>query len=198
MRLRPAGVDIAEQIGHPAFALAGVKGHAQRLRLFQIRRQLRKHRYAARDMESADHHGHARRAELAREIKSAWKLIRLNPDEPDKSAARSLYPRGRRPHVDDRVALVIGFDLDIDVRAESLLLGADGQKPVDAGEAVRRDGGATPLDHIALVVIVRRLDEDDPERPLCHGAHCSSAERRRCDRPATMRASKAIQGYLCL
>ena len=91
--------------------------------------------------KSADHHGHARRPELAREIEGAGKLVRLNPDEPDKSAARGLYPPGRRPHVDDRVALVIGFDLDVDVGAEGLLLGAAGQEPVDAGKAVRRDGG---------------------------------------------------------
>ena len=57
--LRLAGVDVAEEIGHPALALARVQGHAQRLRLFQIRRQFGKHRYAARDMEAADHHGHA-------------------------------------------------------------------------------------------------------------------------------------------
>ncbi len=125
-----------KQVRDPPLGLAGVKNDAQSLRLFQIRRQFRKHRYAARDMEPADHDGHACRAELAREVKGAWKLVRLNADESDKSAARSLYPRGRRPHVDDRVALVIGFDLDVDVGAESLLLGAVGQEPVDAGQAV--------------------------------------------------------------
>ena len=57
-----------------------------------------------------------------------------------------------------------------------------GQKPVDAGEAVRRDGGAAPLDHIAVVVIVRRLDENDPERPLSHCPPCSAA---RGDGPCT-------------
>ena len=85
-RLRLAGVDVAEEIGHPAFALARVQGHAQRLRFLHVRRQLGKHRYAARDVESADHHGHAFRPELAGEIEGARKLIRLNPDEADKSA----------------------------------------------------------------------------------------------------------------
>ena len=120
-------------------------------------------------MESADHHGDARRPELARKIKGARKLVRLNPDEPDKSAARSLYPPGRRLDVDDRVALVTGFDLDVDVGAESPLLGASGQEPVDAGKAVRRDGGEAPLDDIAVIVVMRRLDQNDREPALGHG-----------------------------
>ena len=117
----------------------------------------------------ADHHGDAVRPELAGKIKSARKLIRLNPDEPDKSAARRLDPPRDRPDVDDRVALVAGVDLDIDVRAKSPFFPAGGQKPVDAGEAVRGDGGEAPLDHIAVVIIVRRLDQEDLERPVSHG-----------------------------
>ena len=87
-------------------------------------------------MEAADRHGDAFRPERAREIERAGKLVRLDPDEPDKPAARSLYPPRRRADIDDRVALVVGFDLDRDVRAENLLLAAGGEKPVDAGEAV--------------------------------------------------------------
>ena len=56
--LRLAGVDVAEKIRHPPLALARVEGHAERLRLFQIRRKLGKHRDAARDVEAADHDGH--------------------------------------------------------------------------------------------------------------------------------------------
>jgi len=74
--------------------------------------------------------------ELAREVKGAWKLVRLNTDESDKSAAGGFYPLGRLPHVDDRVAFVIGFDLNVDVGTESPLLGAVGQEPVDARKAV--------------------------------------------------------------
>ena len=174
-RLRPIGGDVADEVGHPPLALARVKDHAQSLRLFQIRRQFRKHRYAARDMESADHHRHACCPERARKIEGAGKLVRLNPDQPDKSLAVSLYPSRHRLDVDDLVALVIGLELDVDVGTERLLLGASGQKSVDAGEAVRRDGGEPPLDHVAVVVIVRRLDEDDPERPLSHCPPCSAA-----------------------
>ena len=126
-------------------------------------------------MEAADHHRHAFCPERARKIERAGKLVRLNPDQPDKSLAVSLYPSRHRLDVDDLVTLVIGFELDRDVRTERLLLGASGQKSVDAGEAVRRNGGEPPLDHVAVVVIVRRLDEDDPERPLSHYPPCSAA-----------------------
>ena len=118
------------------------------------------------------------------------KLVRLNPDEADKSASRRLYPPGRRANVDDRVALVTGFDLDRDVGAENLFFPAGGQKPIDAGETVRGNGGQAPLDHIAVVVIVRRLDENNPERPLLHGALALSA------RAAPTRSGRPIRASI--
>src|SRR4029077_4024357 len=168
--LRLVGVNVTEEIGNPALALARVQGHAQRLRFLQVRWQLRKHRYAARDVESADHHGHAFRSELARKIKGARKLIRLNPDEPDKSTPRRFDLSRDLFNVDDRVALVAGVDLDVDVGAESPLLGALRQQSIDAREAIRGNSGEAPLDHVAVVVIVRRLDKKDLERPLSHTA----------------------------
>ena len=56
--LRLAGGDVADEVGHPSLALAREQGHAERLRLFQVRRQFGQHRYAAGDMESADHDRH--------------------------------------------------------------------------------------------------------------------------------------------
>ena len=41
-------------------------------------------------MESADRDGQAFRPELARKIKRARELVRLDADQPDKSAARRL------------------------------------------------------------------------------------------------------------
>ena len=90
--LRLAGGDVADEVGHPPLALARVEGHAERLRLFQVRRQLGKHRQAARDVEAADHHRHALRPERAGKIERPGKLVRLNPDQPDKSLAVGLYP----------------------------------------------------------------------------------------------------------
>jgi hypothetical protein len=34
------------------------------------------------------------------------------------------------------------------------------------------------LDHVAVVIIVGRLDEDDPERLLAHAPPCSAARDR--------------------
>ena len=182
--LRLAGGDVADEVGHPSLALPRVQGHAERLRLFQIRRQFRQHRYAAGDVESADHDRHVERPEFAREIEGARKLVRLHPDQPDKPAAVGLDALRHRLDVDDLVALVIGFEFDVDVGAERFFLGASGQEPVDAGEAVRRDGGEPPLNHVAVVVIVGRLDEDDPERPLIHCPPCSTAQVTAPLRPA--------------
>ena len=100
-RLGRAGVDVAQELGYPSLALARVEDHAERLRLFQIRRQFGKHGNAAGDMEAADHDRDALRAESAREIEGAGKLVGLDPDEPDESAARRLDAPSRRAHVDD-------------------------------------------------------------------------------------------------
>ena len=108
------------------FALAREQGHAERLRLSQIRRQFGKHRYAPRDVETADHQRHAFRPEGAREVERAGKLVRLNSNEPDEPLAVSLYSSGHRLDVDELVTLVIGFDLDLDVGTKRLLLGASG------------------------------------------------------------------------
>jgi hypothetical protein len=58
--------------------------------------------------------------------------------------------------VDDGVALVAGFDLDIDVRNKHALFGAFGKQRIDAREAVRRHGRTPPLDHVAVGVVVAR------------------------------------------
>ena len=81
----------------------------------------------------------------------------------------ALMRRAIAGDVDDRVALVEDFDLDFDVGAERLLLGALGEQAVDAGQAVGRDGRAPPLDDVAVVVVVRRLDQHDRKLALRHG-----------------------------
>ena len=169
-RLRGAGGDIAQQAGHAALALAGEQRDAEIERLLQVGRQLRQHRDAAGDMEPADDHRHVGRAELAREIERARILVRLHADQADEARAGGADLSDRALDVDDGVALVIGVDLDIDVGAEHLRLGALGQQAVDAREAVRRDRGAPPLDDVAVGVVMRRLDQDDLEDLPSHCA----------------------------
>jgi hypothetical protein len=64
---------------------------------------------------------------------------------------------------DAGVGLVIGVDDDLDFVAEHAPLGAVEGKPVQRRERIRRDDRAKPLDHVAVVVVMRRLDEREDE-----------------------------------
>ena len=156
-----------EKLREPAFALPRVQDHAERLRLFQVRRQFGQHGDAAGDVEAADGDRHALLAKLAADIERARKLIRLHADQRDHSAVGedALRNRGK---IDDGVALVVDLELDIDVGAENVRFGAFQQQAIDAGQAVRGDGRAAPLDDIAVVVVMRRLDQNDRELALGH------------------------------
>ena len=167
-RLGLAGVDIAQEPLEAAFALAGVKDHAERLRFLQVRRQFGQHGHASGDMEAADGDRHAASAKLAADVERTGKLIRLNADERDKAAAGGLDPVGNPGNVDDRVAFVIDVDLDIHVGTEDAFVGALREQAVDAGEAVRGDCRAPPLDDIAVVVVMRRLDQNDQKLAAGH------------------------------
>ena len=105
------------------------------------------------------------------------KLVGLNPDERDESAAGGLDAPNCRADIDDRVAFVVSLDLDVDVGAESPLLGAYRQQTVDAGEAVRGDGRTPPLDDVTVLVVVGRLEKNDPKRSLAHSSPSSRGGR---------------------
>ena len=165
-RLRGSVLDVAQKLRHAAFAFTGEQRHAEVDRLLNVVGKPGQHRDAAGDVEPADHHGKAGLAELAREIERARILVRLHADEADETCARRADLPDRALDVDDRVAFVVGIDVDIDVGAEHLRVGAFGQQAVDACKAVRRDRGTPPLDDVAAGVVVRRLDQDDLED--CH------------------------------
>ena len=135
-------------------------------RFLQIRRQGRQHGDAAGDVKAAHDDVEPERAELPAEIERARILVRLHADQPDHAAAGGADALGHRRHIDDGVALVAGVDLDVDVGAEHAVVGALPHQPVDAGERVRRQGRAQPLDDIAILVVVRRLDQLDPKGAL--------------------------------
>ena len=94
-------------------------------------------------------------------------LVRLNADERDESEIAVAPKAGEeRRHVDARVGLVDHLDVDGDVRPEHPPLGAIGRDAVDGGERIRRDHRPPPADDVAVVVVVRRLDQDELEAPL--------------------------------
>ncbi len=160
-RLCGAARHVAQEVGHAAFAFAGIEHDAEIECLLQFRRDFRQHRDDAADMEAADRDRDIGLAELAGDIERARILIGLNADQRDEAAAGLADVAHRLLHVDDGVALVIGFDLDIDIGAERERFGAFAQQAIDAGQAVGRNGRAPPLDHIAVGVVMRRLDQDD-------------------------------------
>ena len=118
-------------------------------------------------MEAADGDCHAALAKLAANVERPRKLIRLNADQRDESAV-GQNALGNARDVDDRVALVVGFDLDVGVGSEGALFGAFRQQSMDAGQAVRGNGRPPPLDDVAVIVVMRRLDQNDREPALGH------------------------------
>jgi hypothetical protein len=87
----------------------------------------------------------------------------LNADERHEPTAAGPDAFGNLADVDDRIALVVDFDLDLDVGTENMLFGAFREQAIDAGEAVRGDRRSPPLDDISVFIVVRRLDEYDQE-----------------------------------
>ena len=162
-RLGFAVGDVAQNVGHAAFGLAGEQMDAEIERFLQIGRQCRQHGNAAGDVKAAHDDIEPERTELPAEIERARILIRLHADQPDHAAAGGADALGHRRHIDDGVALVTGVDLDVDVGAEHAVVGAFPHQPIDAGQRVRRQRRAQPLDDIAILVVVRRLDQLDPK-----------------------------------
>ncbi len=167
-RLCDAGVDVLDEISQAAFAFPCIQDHPERLRFPQLRRLFRQHGDAPGDMEAANRDRHAERPKLAADVERPGKLIGLNANQRDESAA-GLDPPGNCRDVDDRVALVQGFDLDIHVGAENAIFRAFRKQAVDAGEAVRGDRRPPPLDDVAVAIVMRGLDQNDCKPAPGHG-----------------------------
>jgi hypothetical protein len=92
----------------------------------------------------------------AAEIERARKLVGLNADQTDHAAAGGANAPGNGANIYEAVALVAGFDLDGDVGTQRVRPILD--QRIDAGETVRGNVGAPPLNDVAVLVIMRRLD----------------------------------------
>ena len=112
-------------------------------------------------MESADDHRHPGRPQRPGAIHHARELVRLHADEADHAeAAVVLYLAGDTVHPDTGVGLVDGEDLDVHVLAKDLIFHAFLRDAEQAGERIRRQRRLPPLDDVALVVVMRRLDQE--------------------------------------
>src|SRR6185437_15554737 len=97
----------------------------------------------------------------------ARELVRLHADQPDHAEIVVLLElRDDVPDLYARVGLVHRGNVDRNVVAEHVALrGIHGQR-VDAGERVGGDRRARPLDHIAVGVVMRRLDQHELKAAL--------------------------------
>jgi hypothetical protein len=107
---------------------------------------------------------------LPPEIKRARKLVGLNADQRHHAAAGANAPCDRG-NVDDGVAFVASFNRDVDVGTEHAIARTILDQPVQAGEAVRRYHRAPPLNDVAVIVVMRRLDQNDPKYAFDHSPH---------------------------
>src|SRR5208282_789998 len=151
----------------PVLAFAGKQRAAHVERFLQRRRDLRQHRQHAGYVETANHHGNAGLTQRTREIKRVGKLVRLHADQADHAKTVVVAEQ-----VDDlfdlhaRVGLVDGADVDFYVRAKNTTLRGVVRQRIKIGERVRWDRRSPPLDDIAVVVVMRRFNQDKLKTPL--------------------------------
>ena len=115
-------------------------------------------------MKSADAYRETGLEKQSCQIDGSRKLIGLDADQADQRAppgAADLpdHAVGANP----AIGLVIGVDADLDIGAEhSAALRVLGEA-VQRGQRVGRDGRPEPLDRVAVIVVMRRLDQDEVE-----------------------------------
>jgi len=120
--------------------------------------QLGQHGETARNMKSANHDRHPRRPQRTRNVQGARKLVGLDPDEGNHAeAAMAAELCEKRAGLYAFANLIDHAHVDLDVRSKSFAQTRVPREAVDDGEAVGGNERASPTDHIAVVVIVRRL-----------------------------------------
>jgi hypothetical protein len=106
-------------------------------------------------------------SERTRNVEGTGILVGLNTDEGDQSEIAVMPQTGQEARDDDpRVRLINRLDIDGDIRSKNLAFGAIGGDAVNSRKRVRRDHRAPPADDVAIIVVVRRFDQDELEAPL--------------------------------
>ena len=118
------------------------------------------HRHRSRNVEPAHGDLDVEIAELFCQIEHVRELVRLHADEHHHAIACFADHRRQFLRPDPRVGLVQRMNLDLDIVAEHVPLFAVEREPVKCRERVRGDGRTQPLDHVPVVIIMRRLDQD--------------------------------------
>jgi hypothetical protein len=118
------------------------------------------HAHRPGDMEPPNPDLNPALAQRLCQIERVRELIRLHADHHHHPGVRFLDHASQAFGTDARVRFVKWVNLDLDVVAEHVPLRAVARQAKDRRERVRRNGRAEPLDHIAVVVVMRRLDEN--------------------------------------
>ena len=120
-------------------------------------------------MEAADRDLHAELAKRPRDVHRARILVRLHADDADQAAIAADDARDAFGP-DAGVGLVEGGDVDLDIVAEHAALAAIQRQPVQNRQRVGRNRRTPPLDDIAVVVVMRRLDQHERKALRRHGS----------------------------
>jgi len=166
-RCEPTLGRIAQHHVEPALGLTREHGDAHVPTSVEIDRPSLQHRQASRHVEASDGDGNPSLPERSCDVEGARILVGLNADERNKPKS-AVTPKAseQRRHVDAHVCLVDHLDVDGDVRPKDLPLGAIGRDAVHSRKRIRGDQRAPPADHVSVVVVVRRLDQDELEAPV--------------------------------
>src|SRR6516162_276414 len=150
-------------------------------------------------MKTADRDLDAGLAKPGRQIHRARELVRLHTDQANEPGIGTPDPPDDPADRDHRVAFVIGPDLDRDLRPERTAVRQILRDAVEASERIRRDPRFPPLDQIAVVVVMRLLDQLDDEPAVPQRTRAPTAPRQGHNTPgAASRKGAAILRRLLL
>ena len=91
----------------------------------------------------------------------------MHADEADQAeAAMTLQAGNDLLRLDPSVGFIDRRDIDGDVGSQHLALCGVDREPIERSQRIRRHDRAEPLDHIAVVVVMRWLDQDQLEATL--------------------------------
>src|SRR5579864_672588 len=162
--LEPAVPGVEEDGVEAAFGFAGEQQNAEIQGFLQFGRDGGEHGEAAGDVESADGDLDVRGAQLAGKIEGAGILIRLDADQGDQRSGAFFFKLSQSAgdfiHAKAGVGFITGGDVDFDVVAQQAARFRIQGEAVHDGEGIRGDGGAKPLNQVAIVVVVGGFDED--------------------------------------
>ena len=116
-------------------------------------------------MKAAEADRQPGREERPRKIDGAGKLVGLDADQPDQRASPGAAdladdPVGSSP----AVGLVIGVDADLDPGTQHLPPPQILRQTVQASQRIGWNCRPEPLDRIAVIVVMGRLDQHEPKK----------------------------------